>query len=446
MLRLIHARLLDSEEVGRIASVTIENGVVCEIRWGESADKTPSDVDLRGCWLFPGLFDLHTHLRDFEESAKETIHTGACAAAHGGYTSICAMPNTQPPIDTPERLEHLLLKAEKEPIHIYAIGALTQGRAGRRLAELGLMQAKGAIAFSDDGDGVADPACMYHALQYAKQLGSVVIAHEEDQALSERAPLAEGKMAYQLGILGQPEIAETAMLARDLALVAQTGARLHVAHLSSATSVAMIRAAKRAGLPVTAEVTPHHLLLTEDACSGYAALAKVNPPLRTEADRVALWEGLRDGTIDAVATDHAPHTAAEKARGLVDAPFGAVGLETAFPLLFTYGVATGRLPLARLLDALTVAPARCLGLPFPGVQPGAPADLFLYDPMIESEVDPSTFLSRATNTPFAGWRCQGQVIATLCGGKIVYRQRSHAIAEALAQHLGEADVSTGGKI
>lgn len=383
---------------------------------GQQANRV---IDARGWWVVPGVIDMHTHLRQPGQEHKETIATGTRAAAAGGVTAVACMPNTQPPIDDASVVEHVQAVARREGVvGVRVIGALTKGRQGKELAEMGEMAQAGAVAFSDDGDTVADASLMRSALQYAADLGRPVIVHALDPSLARGGVMREGPVSLRLGLPGIPAEAESIVVARDIALAAATGAHLHVAHVSTARSVELIRQAKQAGVRVTAEVTPHHLFLTDEALEGYDASAKVSPPLGTEEDRQALRQALADGIIDAVASDHAPHAPEEKEVELDQAPFGAVGLETLVAL--TLGALThqGVLTPMQAVRALSLAPARILGLEGGVLAEGARADITLFDPAQEWTVEPARFRSRGRNTPFAGWKVQGRPVGTVVGGRI----------------------------
>jgi dihydroorotase len=391
--------------------------------------------------LVPGFVDLHAHLREPGFEAKETIQTGAQAAARGGFTTICCMPNTQPAIDSRPTLDYVLAAAHDVPARVRPIAAISKGERGHELSEMAELAVAGAVAFSDDGRPVTSSRLMRLALEYAAPLGLPVVEHCQDEDLVGGGVMHEGAIATLLGLMGWPAAGEEVMLARDLALVRLTGAKYHAAHLSTAGSVELIRQAKRAGLPVTAEVTPHHLLLTDAWVAGerdgplahalqemrlalppgerYDTATKVNPPLRTAADCAALLEGLRDGTIDAIATDHAPHTAVDKACEYGEAAFGISGFETALAALLAL-VHTGRLELETLIAALTVRPARAWNLDAGTLQHGAPADFTLFDPEEEWTVDPARFASKGRNTPLAGVTLRGRVRQTWLGGRPIY--------------------------
>lgn len=399
-----------------IYDLQINNGIVANV--APNIDTGGKNfINVHNLLVIPGLVDMHTHLREpgFEE--KETVATAARAAAAGGYSSITAMPNTNPVMDSKTIVEHLTLLAMRAGlVRIWPVGAISKGSRGVELAEIEEMVRAGARAVTDDGRGVANDGLLREAMLYCKNLGIPLLEHCEDEALAGEGQMHEGQLAIRLGLPGIPAAAESAMLIRDLRLAAETGARLHVMHLSSSESVKIIRQAKADGVPVTAEVTPHHLLLTEEAVIDLDARAKMKPPLRSAADRQALCEGLRDGTIDIIATDHAPHTAAEKSRGFRDAPFGVVGLETAFPVLFTNLVRTGFLTLSSLVGKMSRNPAAILGIPHGGLAPGMAADLTIIDLKKEYILDSRIFHSRGKNTPFDGWRVYGRPVLTLVGG------------------------------
>ncbi len=411
---------------------------------GLEADGRPArEIDLPAGWVVaPGFVDLHAHLREPGFEAKETIQTGTAAAARGGFTTICAMPNTSPVTDSRAGIEYILRAAEGAPARVKVIAAISKGERGAELSDMGELAAAGAVAFSDDGRPVASGKVMRHALEYAAPLGLPVVEHCQDEELVGDGVMNEGPAATRLGLKGWPAAGETVMLARDLELARMTGARYHAAHLSVAGAVALAREAKRAGLPVTAEVTPHHLLLTDDWVAGertgpladalraltgeplpngprYDTTAKVNPPLRTAADCEALLAGLLDGTIDAIATDHAPHTRVDKDCEFSEAAFGISGFETALAALLAL-VHTDRLPLTTLIAALTTRPAAAWGLDAGTLEPGKPADLVIFDPDETWTVDPARFASLGKNTPLAGLTLRGRVRQTWLDGQVVY--------------------------
>ena len=381
-------------------------------------------LDATGLLVAPGLVDLHVHLREPGEELKETIATGAAAAAAGGFTTICAMPNTQPVADTPEAVQFVVERGlVAQAARVLPIAAASVGSRGKRLTDVALLAATGAVAISDDGLPISTPGLLGEALEAAREVGIVVADHCEDRGLSRGGAVFAG-IAGHLGVGGIPTEAESDAVARDLDVLARVGGRLHVCHVSTAGSVERLREARRSGLAVTAEVTPHHLVLTSEVVERLGGQAKMNPPLFTEADREVLVGALLDGTIDCVATDHAPHTAEEKARGLAEAPFGIVGLETAFGVLHTELVLTGRVPLGLLIERLTAGPAQAFGLPAGSLEPGSRADLAVFDLMQEWQVDVSAFESRGRNTPWEGRRLTGRAVLTLVGGRVVHDRLS----------------------
>jgi dihydroorotase len=428
-LLLKGGRVVDpGQGLDALLDVRVRDGVIVELGERlpaepevEAAGSGPVEVrDVSGCVVLPGFVDPHVHLREPGREDAETIRTGTRAAARGGFTAVAAMPNTRPAIDQESLVRFVLDRAAREgAVRVYAIGAVTKARAGEELAEMGDMARAGAVAFSDDGNAVMNAALFRRALEYACAHGRPVIVHEEDKHLVGEGVMNEGALSTRLGLPGIPAAAEEVLVARDLLLAKLTGARLHVAHVSTAGALELIRAAKTAGIAVTCEVTPHHLFLTEAACAGYDAHARVSPPLRTEADCLALQAGLVDGTVDGVATDHAPHTREEKLVEFGLAPPGMVGLETGVSLVLDRLVRSGRLSWAALAERMSAGPARVLGVAANRVAPGAPADLTILDPEAEVVVDPAGFASKGRNTPFGGWRLRGGPAATVVGGRVV---------------------------
>lgn len=435
ILLITGGRLLDpSQGLDKIGDLLIAENRIAQL--GDKGSIPPQGVpvlDSIGLVVCPGFIDLHCHLREpgFEE--KETIATGTRAAARGGFTTVCCMPNTNPPLDNQAAINYVKSKARTEGVvNVSPIGCITKGRKGEELAEMKELAQAGVIGFSDDGNPVTNSRIMRHALDYSSSLGLVVIDHCEDKALTNGGLMNEGLVATRLGLKGMPAVAEEIMVARDLALAQLTGARLHVAHVSTEGSVDLIRWAKDKGIAVTAEVTPHHLTLTEEkvvgkqSTSAYDTNAKVNPPLRTEKDINALITGLKEGIIDAIATDHAPHILADKMCEFELAAFGISGLETAFGCLMSL-VHDGRLELTTLISKLTAGPARIIGDKFGELGTlniGSQADITLFDPNREWIVDINEFASKGQNTPFSGSQFKGKVMATIVGGKIVYKDDS----------------------
>jgi dihydroorotase len=406
------------------ADVLLEQGSVAAVEPGLASrvGREVRVIEVGDLWVVPGLIDLHTHLREPGQEYKEDIVTGTTAAAVGGFTGVCAMPNTTPPNDTRAVTELIVRRArEVGLVRVYPIGAITQGLKGELLAEMGELQEAGCVAVSDDGRPVMNGEVMRRALEYAAGFGLTVIQHCEDLSLSAGGSMNEGPVSTRTGIRAQPSAAEAVMVARDLELVALTGARYHVAHVSAAESVRLIREAKRRGLPVSCEVTPHHLTLTDEACAGYDPHTKCNPPLRSAADVSALIEGLADGTIDAIATDHAPHSPVEKDVEFEQAAFGVIGLETALPLCLDL-VRNGVLTPEKLVRRLSTAPAALLGLPGGSLAVGAVGDVTVISPEVSWTCEPARFRSRSRNSPFAGVSMRGRAVLTVVGGRIAHAE------------------------
>ena len=399
----------------------IEEGRVSHV--GKILKANGADLlDAKGKIVTPGFIDLHVHLRSPGQEHKETIASGCRAAIRGGFTTICTMANTDPAVDSRPVVEYVKAAATREGlVNLLPYGAVTMGLKGETLTEMGDLQKAGVVGFSDDGAAIMNAGVMRRALEYTRMTGLPVIAHCEEKNLSGGGIVHEGLTAMRLGLAGIPSEAETVMLARDILLARSTGGRLHIAHVSTATGVQLIRAAKAQGIRVTAEVTPHHLVLTEEALNTYDARFKMNPPLRTPSDVEALRQGLKDGTLDVVATDHAPHSKAEKEVDLTQAPFGVVGLETAAGVLLTELVHRGFMPLSGLIAALTERPAKLLGIDRGSLRKGSPADVTLLDPQTDWTVEAHSFASKGVNSPFLGWRLKGQVTDVFLSGKPVFR-------------------------
>ena len=401
----------------------LEDGLVAEI--GASLDSPGARVlDATGLLVLPGFIDLHAHLREPGREYAETVATGLKAAAAGGFTAVCAMPNTDPVNDNRAISEFLLSKARAlSGPRLYPIGAVTKGQLGEELAEFGEMRIAGAVAVSDDGKWLANGSLLRRAFQHASLFGIPVVQHCEDPSLSAGAPMHEGAVSTRLGLPGQPAIAEAAAVARDLLVAEIAGGRLHVAHLSTARALSLVREARARGIAVTCEVTPHHLTLTDEevARSGFSTSVKMNPPLREPKDLEALAAGLEDGTVDAVATDHAPHNEDEKSLDFITAPFGVVGLETAAALVHDRLVRRGKLSVASFARVFSAGPATAFGLPGGRLARGTPGNVTLFDPEARWTVDPGRFESLSRNTPFAGWELVGRPAATIVEGRIVWR-------------------------
>lgn len=413
-------QLLSNDGELVIKDVHIADGKIAAI--GENLSVNAAEtIDGKGLFLSPGFIDVHVHLREPGGEHKETIETGTYSAAKGGYTTICSMPNTRPVPDTKENLTLVnKLIEEKARIRVLPYASITIREAGKERTNLAELKEHGAFAFTDDGVGVQEAGMMYEAMQDAAKIGMPIVAHCEDNSLIYGGALHEGKRNKELGLPGIPSIAESVHIARDVLLAEAAGAHYHVCHVSTKESVRVIRDAKKAGIHVTAEVSPHHLLLSEDDIPGDDANWKMNPPLRGQDDLEALRNGLLDGTLDMIATDHAPHTAEEKAVGTKTAPFGIVGFETAFPLLYTNFVKKGIWTLQQLIDWMTKKPADVFDLPYGTLDVGRAADLVLIDLNKEQKIDRKTFVSKGKNSPFDGWVCAGWPVKTIFGGQVVW--------------------------
>jgi len=427
-------RIIDpSQSIDERGSLLLSEG---KIAW-RGAIPPQADYDIlyaEGMVVCPGFIDLHCHLRQpgFEE--KETIATGTRAAARGGFTTVCAMPNTSPPLDTVETVAHLKAEAEKSGvIRVLPIGCVTRGRKGEELVDMAKLAEAGVIGFSDDGSPVKNPDIMRQALEKSRELGLPVIDHCEEPSLIEGGQMNEGELAQRLGLRGIPPTSEEIMVSRDIMLARMTGGHVHIAHVSTTGAAALIRDGKRQGVKVTAEVTPHHLTLTEEECNGYNTTAKVSPPLRTRRDNQSLIKGLKDGTIDIIATDHAPHARSDKECDFTKAACGISNFETALGSLLS-PVHSGQITLNLLIARLTFEPAKLLKDDSLGtLKVGAPADITIFDPYKEWSVDPEAFASKGKNTPLAGRVLKGRAMATIYGGKLVYKNDAvTAIIEALS--------------
>ncbi len=413
-------QVIDPGRFNGIGDFLIENGKISAVAPTLPTPAGATVIQAAGRLVLPGFVDLHVHFREPGFEYKETIQSGTAAAVAGGFTSVCAMPNTNPVNDNQSITEFMLERAKAAgTARLYPIGAITKGSEGKELAEIGDLRRAGCIAISDDGRPVMNSLVMRRAMEYARAFDIPVVDHCEDLHLSEGGCMNEGLISTELGLPGIPSAAEDVMVARNVSLTELTGARLHLAHISTAGSVRMVREAKSRGLRVTAEACPHHFTLTEEVTRGYNTLAKMNPPLRTWQDVQAIKDGLRDGTIDVIATDHAPHASQEKQQQFTEAPFGIVGLETALPLTLAL-VEEGVLSLEGAVEKLATAPAKAFSLPAGTLAVGAPADVAIVDPKTQWEVDPARFRSKSRNTPFAGWKVKGQVTTTIVGGRVVF--------------------------
>jgi len=417
-------RVIDpSRGIDKIADVLVRDGVIAEIGQIsiESMDGVPGDVyDVTGKVVTPGLIDMHVHLREPGEEHKETIATGTAAAAAGGFTTIVAMPNTHPAPERRAVVDLITLLGRRTPINVLPCGALTKNMAGEEMAELGELAEAGAVAVSDDGYPIQNSLVMRRVMEYAGMLGLPVLTHCEDKALTSGAVMNEGIVSTVVGLRGMPAMAEISMVERNIRLAELTGCRVHIQHVSCAGSVDAIRLAKTRGAKVTAETCPQYFTLTDEVLVDYDTNTKMNPPLRTAADVEAIKAGLVDGTIDVIATDHAPHSLEDKEVEFTNASFGIVGLETALPLVITRLVDGGVMGLSEAIEKLTASPAKVLGLKRGTLSEGAPADIVVFDPEAEVTVKASEFKSMGRNTPFDGWKLKGAVIATIAAGKVAY--------------------------
>ncbi|MGH7214539.1 MAG: dihydroorotase [Tepidisphaeraceae bacterium] len=416
-LLIQNGTLLDpSRSIEQRTDLLVRDGKVAAV--GTNLGKADRVIDAAGCYVAPGLIDIHVHFREPGDEEEETIASGSAAAVAGGFTTVCCMPNTKPALDNEGQVEFVLREGQRVNLaNVYPVGAVTKGREGKELAEIGQMHHRGAIAFSDDGVGVADASVMRKALQYAKMFDTVIMQHCEEPTLSGGAMHA-GLVSTVLGLPGIPSEAEQLMIARDSLLNRTIGCRYHVQHISTAWSVELIRQAKRDSLNVTAEVSPHHLLLTDQSCRSYDTNYKMNPPLRTAADVKACIDGVVDGTLDCLATDHAPHLAEEKELEFQYAPFGIIGLEGALALYVKALVEPGHISWMKLVDLMSTRPARIVKLDRGSLRAGAIADVTVIDPNLAWKIDPEQFASKSRNSPFAGWEVKGRATHTIVGGEL----------------------------
>ena len=411
-----------SRQLNGVMDIRIRNGVFAEIAPGLAPLAGEEVFDAKGLTAVPGLVDVHVHFREPGDEEEETIASGCASAAAGGFTSVACMPNTEPAMDSESSMSFVYLQAQKSGLcRVYPVGAITKGRGGQELAEMGSMVRGGAVAFSDDGTAIPTAGLARRAFEYAKMLDRPIMEHCEDKSLAGKGVMHEGIVSTRLGLAGIPSEAEEVIVSRDIMLSRLTGARLHLQHISTIGSVELLRRAKAEGLPVTAEVTPHHLTLTHEDVRGYDPSFKMNPPLRTMADIRALVDGLRDGTIDMIASDHAPHAQEEKEVEFSYAAFGAIGLESTVGVILTRLIHGRELTMEQLVPAMTTAPAKLLGIDAGSMRPGAPGDVALLDIHRKWVIDATAFRSRSRNCPFHGMPCTGRTMATVLGGRVVYR-------------------------
>ena len=407
--------------IGGVMDILIENGKIAVIG-STILDQEAEIIDARGLTVCAGLVDMHVHLREPGFEYKETIETGTRAAAAGGFTTVACMPNTRPVTDRPEQVAYILEKAKEAcGVRVAPIGAVTVGQKGEALTDFEALHAAGAVAFSDDGVPVQNANLLRDALILARRQGHTVLSHCEDADMVKNYAVNEGRISRQLRLPGRPAIAEELQVTREAMLAEETGGAVHICHISTAKAVNIVRRYKRRGVPITCETCPQYFTLTEDEVLRQGSMARVNPPLRTSADVEGIIQGLQDGTIDAIATDHAPHSAEEKGRPLTEAPSGMVGLETALAICLTELYHTGRMTLSDILRKLTVEPAGILRIPAGRLALGGEADLVLFDPNEAWTIDPERFASKGRNTPFAGRTVKGKVKYTIVGGNVIYQ-------------------------
>ena len=417
-LLIRNGRVIDpANGIDKKCDVLIIDGRIAAV--DEIAKSVERVIDASGKLVTPGLIDMHVHFREPGDEEEETIASGSAAAVAGGFTSVVCMPNTNPPVENETDVEYVHRKARKaRKTHVYTMGAITKARAGVELAEMGFMSEAGAVGFTDDGGGVQDPSVMLRALKYAAMLGKVVAQHCQDDSFAGKGVMNSGYYSTILGLPGMDSLAEEAMLWRDIQLVKKTNTRYHAQHISTAGSVGLIRAAKKHSLPITCEVTPHHLLLTEECCAEYDTNYKVNPPLRTAEDIEALKEAIAEGLVDALVTDHGPHLQCEKELEFLAAPFGIAGLECALALFVKALIDSGVLDWPRLIELMTAGPAKIIGVDKGTLGVGTQADVTIIDPDAEYEIDVNTFRSKSRNCPYHGWKVKARVEKTIVGGEI----------------------------
>ncbi len=407
--------------VDGIYDVLIEDGKIAKVA-SDINDSEAEVIDAAGKIVAPGLIDMHVHFREPGQEAKEDFESGSKAAAAGGFTTVATMPNTKPVVDTAALVRSLQERAKDVGIvHVEIIGALTKNQEGKELAEVGDMNEAGAVAFSDDGHFVQSAKMMLNGFDYVKPFNKVIINHEEETTLTEDGSMNEGHCSAMLGLKGRPTVSEDIAVGRDILLAEYSGARLHVAHISSAYSVELVRAAKKRGVHVTAEVTPQHLLMTDDMVDITDSSTKINPPLRTAKDTEVLFEGLKDGTIDMIVTDHSPHAVEEKDREYMYAPSGFPGLETSLGLILTGFYHTGKLTMTEIVEKMSTTPAKIFGLKAGSLEVGAPADITVIDPEMEWVVDGKKFYTKGSHSPFIGKKLKGKAVMTIVDGKVVMK-------------------------
>lgn len=421
MILLKNGRQINESNELVAVDLLVKDGIIIEMT--ECIENTEAQVyDLAGKLVSPGLIDVHVHLREPGYERKETIETGTKAAARGGYTTIAAMANTIPVPDSMENVTYIEgLLQQSAQVRVFPYAAITLGERGQEIVDVEALSETSILGFSDDGRGIQEAGVMYQAMQRAKAVNKPIVAHCEDDSLLFGGYLHDGEYAKANGHRGILSVSESAQIARDIMLAQATGVHYHICHISTKESVELVRFAKAQGINVTAEVSPHHLILCDTDIVNDDPNFKMNPPLRADADRIACVQGLLDGTIDVIATDHAPHHEDEKAWGIETAPFGIVGLETAFPLMYTTFVKTGKMTLKQLIDCMSTKPATIFNLPYGKLEVGAVADITIIDLDKEMEIDSTQFLSKGKNTPFNGYRVAGWPVMTLVGGKVVYK-------------------------
>ena len=423
MILIKNGRVTDPKsKMDSVMDILIDGNQIRNVRAGLSEEGCDTVIDASDMVVAPGLIDVHVHFRDPGLTYKEDIRTGAASAAKGGFTSVVCMANTKPPVDNEETLRYVIEEGKKAPIHVLAAACISVGMKGKELTDMETLKAAGAVGFTDDGIPLMDGSLVKRAMEEAARLDVPLSFHEEDPEFIVNNGVNAGEAAAKLGITGSPALAEDSLVARDCMIALHTKASVNIQHMSSKNAVKMIKLAKELGADVVAEVTPHHFTLTEQAVLEHGTLAKMNPPLRTEADRQAILEGIQDGTIDIIATDHAPHSEEEKAKTLTQAPSGIIGLETALALVITELVKKGYITTLQLMEKMSLNPAKLYHLDRGYIRAGAAADLVIFDENEEWTV-PETFASKSSNTPFVGRTLQGKVKYTICDGRIVYKDQ-----------------------